>query len=119
MVEAYQQPNATVIALDEDYDSLDDRAIQQLRTVLLEEALRAEPPLLVVDFSKTTFFGSSFIEVLFQAHKRIREREGKLVLAALSPNCAEVLKATRLDSLWDIYPTRDAALQAFSANDAK
>lgn len=119
MTEAHQHQNATVIALGEAYDSLDDATIQRLRTVLLEQASRADPPHLIVDFSKTSFFGSSFIEVLFQAHKRIRERGGKLVLAALAPNCAEVLKATRLDSLWEAYPTRDAALQAFSANDEK
>ncbi len=75
-------------------------------------ACLAEPPLVVVDLSEVEFFGSSFIELLFRMWKRLNERNGRFVLAGVSPYCGEVLAVTNLDKLWQSYGSRDEAVAA-------
>lgn len=106
---------ATVVRLDRLYESLDPRSLGALRDVLLREADVAQPPYVVIDFTATEMFGSSFIEVLFRAYKRLKQRDGRMVLCGLNPFCLEVLRATRLDSLWAIYPSQSAAVEAVLA----
>jgi anti-anti-sigma regulatory factor len=38
--------------------------------------------------------------------------DGRLALCNVSPAEQDVLSATRLDSVWSVYPTRTAALAA-------
>ena len=35
-----------------------------------------------------------------------------MAVCGLRPFCAEVLRVSRVDSLWETYPTSDEALQA-------
>lgn len=112
MPEIARHNEVTVIQLGEKYDALDDAVINQLREGLLEQADEADPPLLVIDMGPTKFIGSSFIEILFRAFKRVAQREGRFALCNVDPYCAEVLRATRVDTIIDSYPSRDSAVQA-------
>ena len=105
---------ATVIALESQYDSFDDAAINHLSEVLLHQAGAANPALVVLDFAETKFFGSRFVEVAVRAWKRLRQRQGQMALANLNPFCTEVLESARLNQLWSFYPTREAAVAAIS-----
>lgn len=100
----------TVIELGPQYDSLHERVLEEFGEVLLVEATHVEPPLLVLDFSQTALVGSRFIELLIQAWKRLRQRSGTMVLCCVQPFCAEVLRTTRLDTVWSIYATRSEAI---------
>jgi anti-sigma B factor antagonist len=102
----------TIIELGASYDSLDDRSLEEFGEVLLAEATYADPPQLILDLSRTGFIGSSFIELLVQAWKRLKQRQGNMALCALQPFCAEVLRIARLDTIWSIYPSRSEALAA-------
>ena len=66
----------------------------------------------VVDMEKVTFFGSVLLGVLNSLSKQIRQRQGRFVLCGLSQVGGEVIHATRFDTLWPIYPSREEALKA-------
>jgi anti-sigma B factor antagonist len=68
----------------------------------------------VVDMGKVTFFGSVLLGVLNSLSKHIRQRHGQFVLCGLSQVGGEVIHATRFDTLWPIYPSREEALKAMA-----
>ena len=104
----------TVVALGSGYENIDEPMLDVLRDVVLAAVDKAETPQLVLDLSKTKFFGSAFIEILFRLSEGLKARGGKFVIAGLQPYCAEVLKITHLDQLWPTYPNLTAALGAIN-----
>ena len=119
MVSLTREQNVTILQLDASYASLDDKALQELGEVLLSEASFAEPPHLLLDMSPTQFIGSRFIELLVRAWKRIRIRDGAMVLCGVQQLCDDVLRVSRLDTLWSEYPTRSEALAAIAGLEAR
>ena len=115
MVRLMRQPDLTLLELDPTYATLDEESVlEEFGGVLLTEALTADPPLVLLDLSETTYVGTSFVELLVRAWKRLTERGGKLALCNVQPLCAEVFRISRLDTLWDTYPTRRQAIAALT-----
>jgi len=115
MAKIRREPGATILELGSAYASLDQQALEDLGGVMLAEATHASPPRLVLDLSHTRLIGSSFLEILVRAWKRLRQREGEMVLCAVQPFCSEVLRAAHLDSIWPSYKTCEDALVALAA----
>jgi anti-sigma B factor antagonist len=111
MAQVVQQGGATVVEVDSDYDSLDEQTISAFSDLMLGAVATADPPALVVDLSHARFIGSSFLGVLIRAWKRLRDRDGRMALCCVPANCGEVLRVSRLDSVWSIHSTRDDALR--------
>lgn len=81
----------------------------------MQHAVQAGPNRVLVDLGHVEFFSSSFIEVLFRIWNRIKAREGsRFALCSLQPYCREILEVTNLDTVWELYETREAALAAMS-----
>ncbi|HEY1603069.1 MAG TPA: STAS domain-containing protein [Pirellulales bacterium] len=114
MVQIRRQRDVTVIALDAEYGALDQARFQDARDRLLAEAQSAEPPLVAIDLSKTSYMGSAFIEVLVRVCKRVNARNGRLVLCGVQPFCAEVLVTMRLDKIFETFPDVDEAVSELS-----
>ncbi len=112
MIRSTRQDGVTVIELGPSYESLDDDTLDEIGGLLLTEAMTADPPRVVVDLTGTTYFGSTFIELLVRAWKRLRERDGSLVFCGVQPLCAEILQVSRLDTLWQICDTQAEAVAA-------
>lgn len=111
----YREGCVTVIELGEEYQSLDETVLTDLRDLILKAVDDADPPLVVLDLSHTTFFGSSFIELIFRAWNRIEaKKDGRFVLSGLTPYCREVISITHLDELWSIYDTAGEAVKDLS-----
>jgi anti-anti-sigma factor len=111
--EIVKDHNVTVVALGPAYENLDEHALDDLTDLLVETATTVDPPLVVLDLSHTKFFGSAFIEVLFRTWNRLNSRSGgRFAICGLTPYCAEVIEVTHLDRLWDIFATRQQAVQA-------
>ncbi len=110
-MEIERRQNVSVIALDAAYEALDHAKFEAAQSMLLEHAETVEPALVVLDLSKTAYLGSAFIEVIFRAWKRVKARQGKLVLCGVQPLCAEVLRTTRLDSVVTCFADVEAAVQ--------
>jgi len=112
MVNLISWPDCTIVELGARYDSLDVDSLEEAGGVLLIQAATVKPPRIVVDFSATTFIGSTLIELLIRTWRRLDQRGGDMVLCGLTPFCAEVLHVTQLDTLWRSFPTRDEAAEA-------
>lgn len=110
----------TVIGLGPTYRSVDEKVLEAgLRSLLLAAVDGADPPLVVIDLSQTTFFGSSFIELLFRLWNRVQARPaGAFAICGVTQYCEEVLRVSHLDTLWHLYPTRDEAVAALSKTKA-
>jgi len=108
MIDIVQENDVSLVAFRPNEGALDDAAAEEIAGPLLQAA-GAGPPRLVLDLGNVKFFGSSFIELMFRVWKRLKERGGAMVLCCLHPYCAEVLKVTKLDTLWPSCPTREEA----------
>lgn len=108
--------NVTVIGLGSRYKSVDEKVLEEgLRLSMLSVVDRAAPPLVVVDLSQTSFFGSSFIELLFRMWNRVLSKpNGAFAICGVTPYCDEVLKVAHLDTLWRLYGTRNEAVDALA-----
>jgi len=109
------QPECTIFELGEGYDSLDTDTLDEAGGILLTHAAMVEPPRILLDFSRTKFIGSTFIEIMVRTWKRVTERGGTMVLCGLQPFCTDVLRVTRLETLWPTYATQEEALKSFQA----
>ena len=112
MVMVTKRGGVTVVELGPEYGALDEAVMNKIRDTLLELAVAADPPRLVLDLSHTSYIGSYFVEVVVRVWKRVKERGGRMVFCGLQPFCAEVLRVLRLDKIWRIFATQDEAIAA-------
>ena len=116
MVRLTRHPSVTLIELEASYNSLDEKALDELGGLLLTKATLIEPPEMIIDLSKTSYIGSMFIELLVRTWKRLAERGGRLAVCGLHPFCAEVLRISRLDTVWLVFPDQETAVKAMEAS---
>lgn len=107
--------DVTVVTLGPEYEKIEDALLGDLQPKLLEITDEAEPPLVALDLSHTDFFGSSFIEVMFRVHNRLKDRDGHFAVCCLQPYCREVIEITHLDRVWTIKLTLEEAIDALLA----
>ncbi len=113
MAVSCRKDGVTIVEMDETYNALEEEPIEALSSLLLSEVSKVpDRPLLILDFSKTTYMGSRVLEVLFRTWKRLKERKGRMVLCGVKPFCGEVLQITHLDRIWQVVPDRAAAMEA-------
>src|SRR6476619_3044239 len=78
----------------------------------LGETLESGRSRIVVDLSDTTFLDSTALGVLIGAVKRLRSRDGALVIVNVDQNIAKTFEITGLDQIFTILATRDDAIAA-------
>jgi anti-sigma B factor antagonist len=78
----------------------------------LTDAIEGGKSRIVVDLSETTFLDSTALGVLIGAVKRLRSREGALVIVNVDQNIAKTFEITGLDQIFTIVGTRDEAVAA-------
>lgn len=111
-----QEDNINIVELGKEYSSLDQPLLDQTAAELLPLAEKIEPPVLLIDMEKTEYLGSAFLEVLFRVSSRLERRKGTFAICSVSSFCADVLRVTKMDQVWTIYPTRAKALEALAAS---
>ena len=117
MTKIQKQEGITVVEVGTEYDSLDVAKINEFGGELLAAVAQAEPPKVLLDMRSTTFIGSSFLGLLIRAWKRLRDRQGTLALCNVNDVCGDVLHASKLDMIWQVFPDRDAAVWHLRQND--
>ena len=70
---------------------------------------------LVIDLHKMEYFGSEFIGALVTMAREVRNRQGKAVMCAATPQMLDVLKNMSLFKLWPYFETREAAMADVAA----
>ena len=67
----------------------------------------------VVNLRNAHFIDSTGLSVLIKGMKHYREQQGDLVLCELQQPVRIIFELTRLERMFQIYPTEDEAIQAF------
>ena len=80
---------------------------------LLASLIEAGRRQLVLDLSETTFLDSTGLGVLIGAVKRLRSRDGELVIVNVDETIAKTFEITGLDQIFTIRSSRPEALEAF------
>jgi anti-sigma B factor antagonist len=70
---------------------------------------------LLIDMEKVSFIDSSACAVLISAYKGMQLKSGRLILVT-SPVVQSLIELTRLHTIFEIFPTLPAALEAFDAS---
>jgi anti-anti-sigma factor len=73
---------------------------------------------ILLDFSEVTYISSAGLRVLMIAAKQCKKQNGKMVLAALQPMIQEVFQISRFDTVFEVFSTVKAAMEAISATAA-
>jgi anti-sigma B factor antagonist len=66
----------------------------------------------IVDLTATTFIDSSSLGVLISAHRRLGNRDGRLIIACDVPAVLNTFKITGLNAVLEVVRDREAALAA-------
>lgn len=64
----------------------------------------------VMDFSRTDYYGSTALGFFLKLWKRVKGQNGKMAFCNVSDHEMEVLQLTHLNTLWPICKTRQEAL---------
>ncbi len=76
----------------------------------LTEAIESGKIALVLDMSGVEFIDSTGLSVLLNALRRVTRQQGSLALVVSNPTVLRLFEITRLDSTFDIAPSRDEAI---------
>jgi anti-sigma B factor antagonist len=101
-----------IVAPQGDCSSLEAATLEAELREILDQIAASSVSRLVVDLEQAPYFGSTMLGALIKLWRTMAVVDGRLALCNVSPAEHDVLSATRLDSVWGIYPTRTAALAA-------
>ena len=76
----------------------------------LNEAIADGKTRVVIDMTGVEFIDSTGLSVLLNALRRVTRQQGILALAVSNPTVLRLFEITRLDSTFDIAPSREEAL---------
>ena len=109
-----KQDGVTVIGLKSDVDHLSTHNVANLDEVR-EAVENADPPLFVVDLSRTTFLSSAFLMFLVQAWHLFETRDGaRFAVGGLSSHSAQIIELMHLNRAWEVFDSADEAVRALS-----
>ena len=66
---------------------------------------------IIIDFSKISFLDSAGLELLLQMHNELKQRGGTLKLVHPGELCLDILKATQLINVFQIYGDMNKAIK--------
>ena len=98
-----------------DQKILDEASISQIGEELFALAASQETPRLALDFAQVGHMSSSALGMLITLHKRVREKDGRLALCNISPSIYEVFVITRLNEVFTVCDSREAAVAEAAA----
>lgn len=69
---------------------------------------------LIIDLGSANYFGSVILGGLVQMGQTVRNRGGRIGICQASKDMQDVLRLMKLESMWEMYPDRSAALRAIA-----
>ena len=110
-VSSRREAEFTVVAVSGEVDLYSSPSMRE--AVL--SALSKKSPNVVVDLSGVSYMDSSGIATLVEGLQAARRIKGRLVLAGLTDRVREVFELARLQSVFELSPSVDAALHGDGA----
>jgi anti-anti-sigma factor len=93
--------------LNEEWSQVQEHAKQILSRVQNAPAKR-----LVLDLTELNYCGSAVVALMVRVWKNVQERKGTMAVACPSPVVRQVLITARLNDLWELLGSREAAERA-------
>src|SRR3954453_7566172 len=115
LTEESLDPDRHVVAVRGEIDLFTAPELKQKLT----DAIEGGKSRIVVDLTDTTFLDSTALGVLIGAVKRLRSRDGALVIVNVDQNIAKTFEITGLDQIFSILGTREEAIAALDAAGAQ
>ena len=78
-------------------------------------AINENKPAIIINMTDVTYMDSSGFGTLLSATKRLRPLDGALYLSGCNEAIQRMLQITRLNTIFGVYETEDAALAAAQA----
>ncbi len=97
-----------------DRNILDEANIQQIGDEISTLIDSAGNPKLLINFANVDHLSSAALGTLITINNKMKGRKGQLRLANIDPQIYEVFKITKLDKLFSIHQSTEAALASFS-----
>ncbi|MFG0241738.1 MAG: STAS domain-containing protein [Phycisphaerales bacterium JB054] len=97
-----------------DRNILDEANIQAIGEEIDGIIANSPAPKLLISFANVDHLSSAALGTLITINTKIRNRAGKLCLADIDPQIYEVFVITRLNQLFDIHESKEAAMKAFA-----
>jgi anti-anti-sigma factor len=101
-----------ILTPNADMGELDHEKITLGMKEIFEALERAQVKNLVLDFHKTTYYGSTALGFFVRLWKVVCTRKGRMAFCNLSDHEKEILEITKLDNLWRLCKSRADALKA-------
>lgn len=102
-----QQDQATIIAISGDVDLYSSPEVRKVIIGLTNK----KAPLIIVDLRAVNYMDSSGIATLVEGLQQMSKYQGELRLFGLGAAVREVFELSRLDKVFQIYESEDAALR--------
>lgn len=94
-------------------DSLTYQNCQELET-MFNDNIRQNKTEIILNCKAVAFLDSEALELLLRFHEELRNRGGRLKIAALNTVCRDILVATRLIGVLNIYEDIHRAVKGAS-----
>jgi anti-sigma B factor antagonist len=88
------------------------RGTQELRREL-DPILKADRPAIVFDFGRVRQMDGAGVEMLIECLDAAMKRDGDIKLAAVPPELCVILELTRVDRMFEMFDTLEAAVESF------
>ena len=114
---ALEMANVTLFQIE---GRIDHTTAKRFESALLPKlsGCAGEDKKLVLDCSQLVYISSAGLRVLMIAAKQCRKQNGTMVVAALQPVIQEVFQISRFDTVFEVFPTVQAALESISPSAA-
>ncbi len=105
----------TIVELGRSYSHTEPAEMIRLSELLEDLARRVDPPLLLVDMSRTVLVNSELVGRLLAVHRTLVQRGGSMAVCASEAYYSDQLRIMKLDTLWGNHATRRDAVAALLA----
>jgi anti-sigma B factor antagonist len=109
---SHVQEGVTVVQFT-DAKVIDQRNINLIGAELTEMVEKRGVRKMLIDLHNVQYLSSAVLGKLISLHKALRMKKGTLKLCGIAPPIFEVFEITRLDKVFEIFPTETEAMDAF------
>ena len=92
----------------------DEVVIHQIGQEVLKLVDADAHPKMLLDFTGVEHLSSAALGVLISVHNRVKSRSGQLRLCQIAKPIFEVFRITKLDKLFQVHDTADAAAKSLA-----
>ena len=111
-IELTSEENVTVVTF-KDHRLVDEIIIHELSAELAQVVSSREHANVLFNFEEVSFLSTMVLGQLTIIKKAARVAKTNIKLCSIQPFIYEVFLLVSFDKLFDIYPTKDAAMRAF------